>query len=135
MASPALFEVPILPSPTADKATGVIVCTSPAPQVYLLSFNAPPDNRLTTSFCQSFLLALDIVEFSYPPGVLITTSSIGKFYSNGLDLEHARDTKGFWTDSLFKVFKRLVTYATSWLIMVFVTDADKMIVTLCRRLP
>lgn len=104
-----LFTLPILLSP-ATVATGSIVCTSPEPNVYLLTFTSPPDNRLLTGFCQAFLLALDIIEFSHPPGVVITTSGIPKFYSNGLDLEHAVSTKGFWTDSLFSLFKRLLTY-------------------------
>ncbi|TVY73156.1 Peroxisomal enoyl-CoA delta isomerase, partial [Lachnellula suecica] len=63
-----------------------------------------------TSFCQSIILALDILEAEYPPGVLITTSGIQKFYSNGLDLEHASNTKGFFHDSMFGLFKRLLTY-------------------------
>jgi Delta3-Delta2-enoyl-CoA isomerase len=64
---------------------------------------------MVTSFCQTFLLALDILEFKYPKGVVISTSSIAKFYSNGLDLEHATSVKGFWADSLFKLFQRLLT--------------------------
>ncbi len=36
----------------------------------------------------------------YPPGVVVTTSGIAKFYSNGLDLEHVQSTPGFWKDSL-----------------------------------
>lgn len=108
MASAPLFEIPILPSPKA-KPIGIITCTTPAPQVYLLTFAAPPDNRLVTPFCQSMLLALDVIEFSHPPGVVVTTSSIGKFYSNGLDLEHAFSTEGFWADSLYKLFRRLLT--------------------------
>lgn len=110
MATTKLFEVPILSSPTADKASGIIVCTSPVPDVYVLTFTAPPDNRLTTGMCQALLLALDIVEFSYPSGVVVTTSGIAKFFSNGLDLEHAKSTKGFWEDSLYKLFRRLITY-------------------------
>lgn len=53
---------------------------------------------------------MDIVESQYPPGVLITTSGIQKFYSNGLDLEHASYTPGFWNDSLYKLWRRLLTY-------------------------
>jgi hypothetical protein len=114
MTAQVLFGVPILSSPSPNgKVTGTIVCTSPAPQVYLLTFAAPPDNRLVTSFCQSLLLALDIIEFSHPPGVVVTTSAIGRFYSNGLDLKHASATEGFWEDSLYKVFRRLLTCVLS----------------------
>lgn len=65
---------------------------------------------MVTSFCQALLLALDIIEFNHPSGVVVTTSTIPKFYSNGLDLDHARGTEGFWSDSLFKLFKRFLTY-------------------------
>ncbi|KAF3359668.1 hypothetical protein VDGD_07859 [Verticillium dahliae] len=104
----ALFTVPI--PALGDHVGGSIVCTSPAPLVYLLTWSSPPDNRLTTAFCRALLTALDIVEFSHPAGVLVTTSAITKFYSNGLDLDHAFTTPGFWTDSLYKVYHRLLTY-------------------------
>jgi enoyl-CoA hydratase/carnithine racemase len=109
MATQQLFEVPIFSNGVSEKPTGAIVCTSPAPLVYLLTFNSPPDNRLTTAFCAGLSLALDIIEFSYPSGVLITTSAIAKFYSNGLDLAHAQKTPGFWENSLYKLFERLGT--------------------------
>ena len=112
MATETLFTLPI-PSSSLAESGGTIVCTASSPGVYLLTFTAPPDNRLITPFCQTFLLALDILEFSYPPGVLITTSGIGKFYSNGLNLEHASSTPGYWANSLFALWKRLLTCVSS----------------------
>jgi Delta3-Delta2-enoyl-CoA isomerase len=91
-------------------STGHVVATSPAEKVYLLTFEYGADNRLTTEFCQTFLLALDILEARHPAGVVITTSGISKFYSNGLDLEHANLTPGFFKDSLYALWKRLMTY-------------------------
>jgi hypothetical protein len=38
-----------------------------------------------------------------------TTSGIQKFYSNGLDLEHAVATEGFWP-LLYDVWNRFLTY-------------------------
>jgi Delta3-Delta2-enoyl-CoA isomerase len=108
MATTILFELPII-SPPTGKTIGTFICTSPTPQVYLLTFTSLPDNRLVTSFCQTFIIALDILEFKYPKGVVISTSSIAKFYSNGLDLKHATSVKDFWTGSLFKLFQRLLT--------------------------
>jgi hypothetical protein len=113
MATRTLFTLPILISPTSDKAAGTVVCTSPSSGVYVLTFTSPPDNRLLTPFCQALLLALDILEFNHPHGVVITTSGIQKFFSNGLDLEHASSTQGFFPNSLFALFKRLLTYAKS----------------------
>ncbi|KAI5456547.1 ClpP/crotonase-like domain-containing protein [Mariannaea sp. PMI_226] len=88
---------------------GTLVCTQPAPAVYLLTLTSPPDNRLTTPVCRALLEALDIIEFGYPHGVVITTSGIPKFYSNGLDLDHAVKTDGFWA-LLYSVWGRLLTY-------------------------
>lgn len=84
--------------------------TAPKPRIYLLTFSSPPDNRLTTPFCRAVLQALDILEHGgYEKGVLITTSAIAKFYSNGLDLEHAYE-KGdaFWT-VLYEMWRRFLT--------------------------
>ena len=106
----ALFALPIPSTASNSPPSGSFTCTSPAEGVYVLTFLSPPDNRFTTPFCQTFIQALDILEFSYPPGVVITTSGIPKFYSNGLDLEHAVGTKGFFSDSLYALWKRLITY-------------------------
>lgn len=96
-----------------NSSGGTVVCTSPSDKVYLLTFTSPPDNRLLTPFCQTLLQALDILEFSYPHGVVVTTSGIQKFYSNGLDLGHSSSTPNFFPNSLFALFKRLLTCASS----------------------
>jgi hypothetical protein len=124
--APTLFEVPI-------GASGKVTVTEPAAKVYLLTFASPPDNRLTTVssdslpalwiptqetisddnlkiFCKALHLALDIIQTKYPPGVVITTSALPKFYSNGLDLEHATSTPGFFTQTLYGLWHRLLTY-------------------------
>ncbi|OCK76033.1 ClpP/crotonase [Lepidopterella palustris CBS 459.81] len=98
-----LFSLPI-------STGGTFECSSLASQIYLLSFSSPPDNRLTTAFINAFSLALDILQEKYPAGVLITTSSIPKFYSNGLDLPHFRDTVGFSEKTWFPFYQKLLTY-------------------------
>ncbi|GAO16203.1 uncharacterized protein UV8b_05582 [Ustilaginoidea virens] len=106
--SGALFTVPILPC--GPHPGGSITCAEPQPATYVLTFASPPDNRLTTAFCRALLQALDVIEFGgYKPGVVITTSGIPKFYSNGLDLEHAINTDGFW-QLFYDVWVRLLTY-------------------------
>ena len=103
-----LFTLSIPPLPAHPKG-GSITCTEPQPCVYVLAFDSPPDNRVTTPFCKALLTALDIIEFGpYKPGVVITTSAIPKFYSNGLDLEHAIATEGFWP-LLYQMWKRFLT--------------------------
>lgn len=108
---PPLFALQI-PSPESSKPlpSGEIICTQPVQRVYLLSFSSPPDNRLTPSFNKTLLLALDIIENRFPKGVVITTSSITKFYSNGLDYENAIKDPTFFKGSLFPLWRRLITY-------------------------
>ncbi|KAK8044341.1 ClpP/crotonase [Apiospora rasikravindrae] len=91
---------------------GTITCTEPAPQVYLLTLASPPDNRLTPPLCAALLESLDRVEFGegFESGVLVTTSAMPKFYSNGLDLQLAMSTPGFTEDSLYPLFRRFLTY-------------------------
>jgi Delta3-Delta2-enoyl-CoA isomerase len=111
---PPLFVLQIPSTAASSSSTahsaGNIVCTQPAQKVYLLSFSSPPDNRLTPSFNNTLLLALDILENRFPKGVVITTSSITKFYSNGLDYENAIKDPNFFEGSLFPLWRRLVTY-------------------------
>ncbi|KAJ4345206.1 uncharacterized protein N0V89_011335 [Didymosphaeria variabile] len=97
-----LFTVPI-------GTKGKVEVTSPAEKVYVVAFGSPPDNRLVTDFCEAILLALDILETKYQHGVVITTSLIEKFYSNGLDLEHAMQP-GFFANVLFKLWRRILIY-------------------------
>ncbi|KAL2128432.1 hypothetical protein VTI74DRAFT_9198 [Chaetomium olivicolor] len=109
MVAKILFTIPI--PPLGPHPGGAITASEPAPQVYLLTIVSPPDNRLTTASCNALLDALDMIEFGgYKPGVLVTTSGIDKFYSNGLDLEHALGTEGFLPGVLYKVFRRFLTY-------------------------
>ncbi|EGS24002.1 uncharacterized protein CTHT_0007130 [Thermochaetoides thermophila DSM 1495] len=112
MSSPGktLFTFPI--PPCGSQPAGSITVSLAAPRVYLLTFTIPPDNRLTTASCTAFLDALDLIEYhpSLEPGVVITTSGIPKFYSNGLDLEHALSDANFLPKKLYKLFHRLLTY-------------------------
>ncbi|CAG8230073.1 unnamed protein product [Penicillium olsonii] len=104
-----LFTVPIA------STGGSIICTNPSAakehqSIYVLTFTSPKDNRLTPVFLDAFVLALDIIEHRYPKGVVVTTSGIAKFYSNGLDLELAGSTEGFLENWLWKLFRRFLTY-------------------------
>ncbi|EGX87967.1 enoyl-CoA hydratase/isomerase [Cordyceps militaris CM01] len=108
MSSP-LFSVPI--GPCGKHPGGTITCTEPRPQVYLLTWNSPPDNRLTTPFCKALLAALDVLEFGgYAPGVVVTTSSIAKNYSNGFDLEHTLSDKDVFFPFFYGLWVRFLTY-------------------------
>ncbi|RMZ78475.1 hypothetical protein DV737_g3899, partial [Chaetothyriales sp. CBS 132003] len=93
---------------------GNFTLTEPSPQIYLLSFTSPPDNRLTPAFLSTFRLALDLILHSsklrLKPGVLITTSTITKFYSNGLDFESAIADPNFFPVHLYPFWRRLLTF-------------------------
>ncbi|KAI8966175.1 enoyl-CoA hydratase/isomerase family protein [Daldinia sp. FL1419] len=108
MTSQELFKIPI--PAIKSHPGGNIVCTSPKPQIYVLTWTSPPDNRFTPAFNTALMTALDTIEFGHPPGVVITTSSISKFYSNGLDLKLAVSLPGFWENSLYPLFRRFLTY-------------------------
>lgn len=93
------------------------MCTNPTASqdqeqqnVYVLTFTSPKDNRLTPAFIDALLLSLDIIEHRYPKGVVVTTSGIAKFYSNGLDLEVVTKTEGFLENWLWRLFRRFLTY-------------------------
>ena len=103
---PPLFTVSVEPN-------GTITCTQPSQKIYLLSFDLPPDNRHTPEFCAAFLLTLDIIEYRYPRGIVITTSAISKFYSNGLDYESAIKSKDFFSNSLYPLWRRILTWVAS----------------------
>ena len=105
--APPLFVLPLA------STGGSITCTQPVPKVYLLIFSSPPDNRMTPEFCNNFSLALDNIEYKLPKGVLVTTSAVQKFYSNGLDFELAISTKGFWETTLYPLWRRLLTYVNT----------------------
>lgn len=104
----SLFTIPI------PSTGGQIVCSNPSTSekeknIYLLTFASGKDNRLTPGFIDALLLALDVIEHRFPKGVVITTSGIAKFYSNGLDLELAMATEGFMPNWLWKLFRRFLT--------------------------
>lgn len=91
---------------------GRFECIESAERVYLLRFESPPDNRLSDAFCQAFLVALDLIESKLPKGVVVTTSKIEKFYSNGLvlsDLGDAGRRSTFFARSLYPLLHRLIT--------------------------
>jgi len=57
-----------------------------AGDVFVLRFDAPPENRFHPEHAAAWHAALDAVEAAGRPAALVTTGA-GKFYSNGLDLD------------------------------------------------
>ncbi len=78
--------------------------------VYVLRMDAG-ENRFVPETIAAWNAALDEVEKAPAPKALVTTGT-GKFYSNGLDLEHmARcgDVDGY-VSSVLAIFKRVLTF-------------------------
>lgn len=88
----------------------VTVSVSADDSYYLLEYNSPPDNRYTQSFIGAYLDALDYVRLRGSPRVLVTTSKIPKFFSNGLDFEAAISTPGFFPDHYYRLMRTLLVF-------------------------
>lgn len=78
--------------------------TRPAPTVWQIAFNSPPDNRLHPDLLAELSQQLDVVEAEWRgqedkykgAGALIITSDIPKFFSNGLHPSSLGDRGGFF---------------------------------------
>ncbi|CAG8726755.1 11935_t:CDS:2, partial [Racocetra fulgida] len=72
------------------------------------------ENRFNTTFIQEINAILDEIEFTIQQENLeraaLITIGEGKFYSNGLDLEHALNTPGFFDDYFLKLLARILTF-------------------------
>jgi enoyl-CoA hydratase/carnithine racemase len=103
--------------PIENHPGGTITLTLPAPQTYLLTIASPPDNRLTTPVCETLQKALTkvlaIAQQQSTPGVVLLTSNVAKFFSNGLDLNHVTSqitAEKFFPNVLYPLFKSLLTF-------------------------
>ncbi|KAK9236397.1 ClpP/crotonase-like domain-containing protein [Lipomyces kononenkoae] len=116
------MSLPIVFPVYQDASRGTVTLSkSDSGLYYLLTINCLPDNRLTPEMCLTLAHALDVLEDSFlsvEKLPLVTTSSIQKFYSNGLDLERATSTPGFWDTALYPLFKRFLEYPTPCIAMV-----------------
>ena len=65
--------------------------------VFILTLDKPPENRLNSVFCQEIIRALRHVQLTIgpdAPGALVTTTKSQKFFCTGLDLDEP-DTNPF----------------------------------------
>ncbi|MFT5389856.1 MAG: enoyl-CoA hydratase/carnithine racemase [Gammaproteobacteria bacterium] len=84
--------------------------------VFILTM-AAGENRWNTTFVRAFASALDEVEASAGPAVLVTRSSDPKFFSNGLDLEwraatgeHPGGERSAFGPEAMGLFARMITF-------------------------
>ncbi|KAK3944511.1 ClpP/crotonase-like domain-containing protein [Diplogelasinospora grovesii] len=119
MALRELFTIPVPREPAIPNG-GTVSVSQPEPQVYLVTITCAPDNRLTSGSCGAIIEALDRLAaltgsgtsegLRLKPGVVVTTSGIPKFYSNGLDLSSAFSDPTFLPSKLYRLFSTLLTY-------------------------
>lgn len=88
------------------------VTLSSHPDFYLLEFNSPPDNRFTIPFISAYLDALDYLRTKAvdSPKVLVTTSKVAKFFSNGLDYKAAISTPNFFPEYYMKLMRTILEF-------------------------
>lgn len=84
--------------------------------IFTLTMN-DGENRWTTTFVRAFAAALDTVEASDGPAVLVTTAASEKFFSNGLDLdwrrsqgEHPGGDRAVFGEEFMSLMARLITF-------------------------
>ncbi|CAG8467820.1 3454_t:CDS:2 [Acaulospora colombiana] len=96
--------------PTQAKALVTLVRERP---LFVLTMKNG-ENRFNTNFINALFSALDDIERireeeDGEPAALVTMGE-GKFFSNGLDLEHALSTPGFFDEYYLKLLTRMLTF-------------------------
>jgi enoyl-CoA hydratase/carnithine racemase len=79
--------------------------------VFILSMTSG-ENRFNPTFLAHFHEALDLVERNEGPAALVTTSE-GKFFSNGLDLDWMRENRHFAAENV-KLYQKLLARLLSF---------------------
>jgi enoyl-CoA hydratase/carnithine racemase len=77
---------------------------------YLLEYNSPPDNRYTVEFIDSYLETLVFLRTKCEPKALVTTSTIPKFFSNGLDFERVIKVERFFPDRYYALMRAILEF-------------------------
>lgn len=102
--------------PIANAGAGAKLTLSslaaPNEQIHILTMNSPPDNRMSKGFITAYMQALDFLEARDEGrlAVLVTTSAIDKFFSNGFELTPEIRNPRFHRDYFQKLLLRLLTF-------------------------
>lgn len=110
MSFPITFPAAVHPDKAEKGQDWVIVSVSADDSYYLLEYNSPPDNRYTSKFIAAYLDALDYIRINGDPRVLVTTSRLPKFFSNGLDFEAAISTPGFFDQYYYRLMRTILEF-------------------------
>lgn len=110
MSFPITFPAAVHPNKAEQGQDWVIVSVSADDSYYLLEYNSPPDNRYTAKFIAAYLQALDYIRTQGEPRVLVTTSRLPKFFSNGLDFEAAISTPGFFDEYYYRLMRTILEF-------------------------
>ncbi|CAG8260234.1 unnamed protein product [Penicillium salamii] len=82
--------------------------------VFILTMQKPPENRLSLSFCQEMIRAFRTVESilgSDSEGAVITRSSDPKFWCTGLDMDEVATNPFANTDGLFPLLHTILDFS------------------------
>lgn len=110
MSLPIAFPAATHPDKASSGEDWVILSESGDGLYYLLEYNSPPDNRYNIKFISAYLDALDYLRLKCQPKVLVTTSRLPKFFSNGLDFEMAITTPGFFDQYYYRLMRTMLEF-------------------------
>lgn len=109
MSFPIVFPGAVHPDKASAEDSLIHISVSSDSTYYLLEYNSPPDNRYTIKFLSAYLSALNFLR-TQSPKVLVTTSRLPKFFSNGLDFEAAISTPGFFDEYYYKTMQSVLEF-------------------------
>jgi len=85
----------------------------PSPNIYAITMQKPPENRLTTTFAQTIIAALRHIERVIgpdQPGAVIIQGSDAKFWCTGLDLDESEQNPFANADGFYPLLATLLDY-------------------------
>lgn len=81
--------------------------------IFIITLQKPPENRLNSSFCQEIIKAFRYVEKTLGPGsegAVITRGNDFKFYCTGVDLEELDDNIHANSDGFYPLLAMLLDF-------------------------
>lgn len=81
--------------------------------IFILTLNKPPENRLNSTFCQEIIRALYYIQPTLGPGsegALITRSYSAKFFCTGLELEESDSNPFASTDGFYPMLYTVMDF-------------------------
>ena len=90
-----------------------VTCTGKDSNIYIITLQKPPENRLTVAFCQEIIRAYRYVETSLgqdSAGAVILTGNDHKFFTTGLDLDERERNKFASSDGFYPLLHTVLDF-------------------------